>query len=107
MMLLARLGLKGGCGGRKILAGGDKVGRRTTEEARAEKSVRLTRTIKLILLARWLSIAKDRYAQIRGVTKLKTHSSPIQRHFQFKRKNTDTRSLIRCAAVEALGTLQL
>ena len=49
-----------------------KVGRRTAVEVRDENRVRLTKTVRLILLSRCLSSTSIKDTQVRGVAILKT-----------------------------------
>ena len=79
MMLLGRLGFESGCGGRKALSKGIEGGNRTTAvEARDENRTKLTKTVRLIVLSRCLSMMSIKDTQVCGVAMLKTHISLVR-----------------------------
>ena len=66
MILLGRLEIEIGCGGRKLLSKGIKAGRTTAVEARDEKRVKTTDKVRLMMLSRGLSMISITDSQVRG-----------------------------------------
>lgn len=105
MMLLGTLGFES-FGGRQVLFEGIKVGRRTAVEVRDENRVRLTKTVRLILLSRFLSLMSIKDTRIRGVAILKTPRIACTAMFDSSSARSQTCIILfRARLVEALGRL--